>query len=48
MVRVTRADLQPILEAISAAWQEDARHYGMHPYFTRRPANVVRHYLEPI
>jgi len=36
----------PILEAIPAARQEDARHYGVHPYFTRRPANVVRAYIE--
>ncbi|MEK7677625.1 MAG: DNA methyltransferase [Verrucomicrobiota bacterium] len=43
---MSRADLQPILEAIPAARQEDARHYGVHPYFTRRPANVVRAYLE--
>jgi DNA modification methylase len=41
-----RASVQPILEAIPAARQEDARHYGVHPYFTRRPANVVRAYLQ--
>ena len=41
-----RANIVPILEAIPAARQEDARHYGVHPYFTRRPANVVRAYLE--
>ncbi|MBP7826144.1 MAG: hypothetical protein KA236_06305 [Verrucomicrobia bacterium] len=43
---MSRATLQPILEAIPAARQEDARHYGVHPYFTRRPANVVREYLK--
>jgi len=42
----SRACIKPILEAIPAARQEDARHYGVHPYFTRRPANVVRAYLE--
>ncbi len=42
----SRACIEPILEAIPAARQEDARHYGVHPYFTRRPANVVRAYLE--
>jgi 16S rRNA G966 N2-methylase RsmD len=42
---MSRADIQPILEAIPASRQEDARHYGVHPYFTRRPANVVRAYL---
>src|SRR5260370_24854184 len=43
---MSRASVQPILEAIPAARQEDARHYGVHPYFTRRPANVVRAYIE--
>jgi DNA modification methylase len=43
---MTREKIQPILEAIPAARQEDARHYGVHPYFTRRPANVVRAYIE--
>src|SRR5207244_5082963 len=43
---MTRADIKPILQAIPAARQEDARHYGVHPYFTRRPANVVRAYVE--
>src|SRR5208283_1438777 len=38
--------IQPILKAIPAARQVDARHYGVHPYFTRRPANVVRSYIE--
>src|SRR5438445_348065 len=33
---MTRAAVQPILEAIPAARQEEARHYGVHPYFTRR------------
>jgi DNA modification methylase len=42
----SRAAIEPILEAIPAARQEDARHYGVHPYFTRRPANVVRAYVE--
>ena len=41
-----RAFIEPILDAIPAARQEDARHYGVHPYFTRRPANVVREYVE--
>jgi DNA modification methylase len=41
-----RAQIEPILEAIPAARQEDARHYGVHPYFTRRPANVVRDYIK--
>jgi adenine-specific DNA methylase len=43
---MSRSNIQPILEAIPAARQEDARHYGVHPYFTRRPANVVRAYIE--
>jgi adenine-specific DNA methylase len=41
-----RAKIEPITEAIPAARQDDARHYGVHPYFTRRPANVVRAYIE--
>jgi len=43
---MNRARLQPIIEAIPASRQEEARHYGVHPYFTRRPANVVRAYVE--
>src|SRR5438552_14177231 len=43
---MSRATIQPILEAIPASRQEEARHYGVHPYFTRRPANVVRAYIE--
>ncbi len=43
---MTRAVIQPILKAIPAVRQQDARHYGVHPYFTRRPPNVVRAYIE--
>ncbi|HEV3146562.1 MAG TPA: DNA methyltransferase [Gemmataceae bacterium] len=43
---MTRAKIDPISAAIPAARQDDARHYGVHPYFTRRPANVVRAYIE--
>jgi DNA modification methylase len=43
---MNRANVQPILEAIPASRQGDARHYGVHPYFTRRPANVVRAYIQ--
>lgn len=43
---MTRAKIVPILEAIPATRQADARHYGVHPYFTRRPPNVVRQYIE--
>lgn len=42
---MSRGDIEPILAAIPAARQGDARHYGVHPYFTRRPANVVREYV---
>lgn len=35
----------PIESAISADRQSAKRHYGVHPYFTRRPHNVVRHYV---
>ncbi|OHB63824.1 MAG: hypothetical protein A2Y77_01275 [Planctomycetes bacterium RBG_13_62_9] len=43
---MSRADVQPILDAVPAARQQDARHYGVHPYFTRRPPNVVRAYIQ--
>jgi DNA modification methylase len=43
---MSRTSIQPILEAIPAARQDNARHYGVHPYFTRRPPNVVRAYIE--
>lgn len=43
---MSRASIKPIVEAIPAARQKDARHYGVHPYFTRRPANVIRAYIE--
>ncbi|HTW92140.1 MAG TPA: DNA methyltransferase [bacterium] len=35
----------PITRRIPAARQEAKRHYGVHPYFTRRPYNVVRDYI---
>jgi 16S rRNA G966 N2-methylase RsmD len=37
--------LRPIQEAIPADRQGAKRHYGVHPYFTRRPFNVVRDYI---
>src|SRR5260370_7623057 len=43
---MTRQKIEPISQSIPAARQDDARHYGVHPYFTRRPANVVRAYLQ--
>ncbi len=43
---MSRLAVQPILEAFPASRQDAARHYGVHPYFTRRPANVVRAYVE--
>jgi adenine-specific DNA methylase len=41
-----RSEIEPIVNDIPAARQEVARHYGVHPYFTRRPSNVVRAYIE--
>ena len=38
--------IEAILERIPADRQGAKRHYGMHPYFTRRPANVVRTYIK--
>lgn len=43
---MNRGDIEPILRDIPAARQEAARHYGVHPYFTRRPSNVVRAYIQ--
>lgn len=37
--------VQPIETAIPADRQSARRHYGVHPYFTRRPYNVVREYV---
>src|SRR5437762_6710717 len=35
----------PIDVPIPAERQSEKRHYGVHPYFTRRPHNVVRSYI---
>jgi 16S rRNA G966 N2-methylase RsmD len=35
----------PIYRRIPAKRQGAKRHYGVHPYFTRRPFNVVRDYI---
>ena len=43
---MNRAEIEPIQRDIPAARQEAARHYGVHPYFTRRPSNVVRAYVK--
>src|SRR6266851_7141318 len=37
--------IAPIQLAIPADRQSAKRHYGVHPYFTRRPYNVVRQYI---
>jgi DNA modification methylase len=37
--------IQPIESPIPADRQSAKRHYGVHPYFTRRPFNVVREYI---
>lgn len=39
------ADIKPIQHSIAAERQTAKRHYGVHPYFTRRPFNVVRDYV---
>jgi hypothetical protein len=39
------AAITPIKSPISADRQSAKRHYGVHPYFTRRPYNVVRKYV---
>src|SRR6202140_3257161 len=37
--------VSPIESPIAADRQGAKRHYGVHPYFTRRPYNVVRDYI---
>jgi DNA modification methylase len=37
---------QAIDAPIPADRQGARRHYGVHPYFTRRPFNVVRQYIQ--
>jgi hypothetical protein len=37
--------IKPLEKRIPAARQEAKRHYGVHPYFTRRPYNVVRDHI---
>ncbi|HEY6333253.1 MAG TPA: DNA methyltransferase [Blastocatellia bacterium] len=37
--------IEAIQRAIPADRQGARRHYGVHPYFTRRPFNVVREYI---
>ncbi|HXZ40203.1 MAG TPA: DNA methyltransferase [Terriglobales bacterium] len=38
-------EIVPITSPIPADRQGARRHYGVHPYFTRRPYNVVREYI---
>ena len=38
-------EIPPLQEPIPAERQAARRHYGVHPYFTRRPYNVVRRYI---
>src|SRR3990172_4506609 len=39
------ADIKAIEQRIPALRQKAKRHYGVHPYFTRRPYNVIREYI---
>lgn len=40
-------DQLPVIDSpISAERQSAKRHYGVHPYFTRRPYNVVQRYVQ--
>ncbi len=45
LIRHSYADIIPITSPIRADRQGAKRHYGVHPYFTRRPYNVVRKYV---
>lgn len=42
---IGREVIEPLQEPIPADRQGAKRHYGVHPYFTRRPYNVVREYI---
>ena len=42
---ISYARIEPLEERIPAQRQAAQRHYGVHPYFTRRPFNVVRQYI---
>jgi 16S rRNA G966 N2-methylase RsmD len=39
------SEIDPLQDPVSAERQKAKRHYGVHPYFTRRPFNVVRRYI---
>ncbi len=39
------SNILPIDHPIVAQRQKAKRHYGVHPYFTRRPFNVIREYI---
>ncbi len=39
------SNITPIISRIPADRQGAKRHYGVHPYFTRRPYNVIRTYV---
>lgn len=41
-----REELGPIVDRIEPRRQGAYRHYGAHPYFTRRPWNVVQAYIK--
>lgn len=45
MIRNDHKLIVPFESAITADRQSAKRHYGVHPYFTRRPHNVVRQYI---
>lgn len=40
------SSIAPFDSPVLANRQEAKRHYGVHPYFTRQPANVVRSYIQ--
>ena len=44
-MQAVQQQTEPITQKISPRRQEAARHYGSHPYFTRRAWNVVQAYI---
>ena len=45
LIRDSYTEITPISSPVRADRQGAKRHYGVHPYFTRRPYNVVRQYV---
>jgi DNA methylase len=45
MKKNNKKEFKPICDPIEPVKQSAKRHYGTHPYFTKRPYNVVQEYI---